>query len=1019
LVIEAVDPNGTVARNEYNDPFNRPTKSISAYGTSLQRQQTTQYDDANRRVVRTVDLITYGDNKLKGEIIYDGLGRAVESRNYENTTSYVRSFTEYDELGRPHRSSNPHRPGDSIAWSMTVYDSLGRAVDVETPDGAHVITQYSGNQATVTDQAGKKRRSETDALGRLIKVIEDPDNLKCETVYSYDALSNLRLVTQGSQTRTFVHDSLSRVISTTNPESGTIIYAYDPDGNLVKKTDARGVRTTMTYDELNRVRSKVYDGTTPAGTTAANATPPVNYFYDDYSTLPSGAPTWPGTPSKGRLIGVTYGTGSDGTYYKYDASGRIVTNHQRQGIKNYATTYNYNLAGGVTFEQRGNYFRNSWSYDGVGRLSGMEASFTPFNSSINLVKDISYYPSGALQTEKYGNGLIHSIGYNNRLQPTEIRLGRPDNLESVFTIYYIYGTASDVNGQDSEIALAQNNGDVARIKYSVSGAIQYTQTFQYDPFNRLRYAVEHNNGVYNDGARAWYQTFDYDPQGNRGIDLTNTSDNADEANTALRLADFSGANNRITKAGFAYDAAGNLTDEPGHSFAYDGENRIVTATVAGGATIQFFYDGNGRRVRKVVGGAATRFEYGAGGELIAERNEATGFVTWGYCYKDGELIATTTTGTTYEYAVADHLGSPRAWTDGSGNLVAGGRHDYMPFGGELLAGYGVRTTAQGYAASAQQDGQRKQFGSKEFDVETGLNYFLARYYSSIQGRFTSVDPENAGAVINDPQSWNAYAYALNNPLANGDPDGREVEVCFNEENGTRCSKYKDRQFDDAKKSLQNAGFTLKGGKIFNDVGEQVGTYTRLSDDSLSPLANGLLYGRQSLGARADGMKGLIGIHIAVGVGGGTIGGVGLAALGGGSGVTTLGEGIGTFARLRNLFSAGGRIGANRTMAYATYEIEGTTGTAVNVSGEASRAGLWNIGTRLFQTFEHGGFSRAFDAEVKVLEEIGGGVTNPSARGIINMFVEKAPCPSCSGVISQFRAAFPNIELIVKSFPFRF
>ena len=47
--------------------------------------------------------------------------------------------------------------------------------------------------------------------------------------------------------------------------------------------------------------------------------------------------------------------------------------------------------------------------------------------------------------------------------------------------------------------------------------------------------------------------------------------------------------------------------------------------------------------------------------------------------------------------------------------------------------------------------------SKERDNETGLDYFLARYYSSTQGRFTGVDPEQEGARNDDPQSWNGYA----------------------------------------------------------------------------------------------------------------------------------------------------------------------------------------------------------------------------------------------------------------------
>jgi RHS repeat-associated protein len=848
--VDVEDANGVVSSSYYNDPLDRPTQVVSAVNVSANKKQTTfAYDDVNRVVTTTSDFNTFNDNVLTGKSYYDSLGRTWRSAAREGATWTI-TDTRFDALGRVSQVSNPYRAADPDSasppsgpwaeWTTTDYDALGRAIRVTAPDGAHVETAYSGNQVTITDQALKRRRSETDALGKLIRVTEDPGGLNYDTYYSYDALGNLRLVTQGAQTRTFVYDSLSRLTSATNPESGTMTYAYDPNGNLVEKTDARGVKTTMTYDVLNRVRSKVYSGLTSEGTAAANATPPVNYFYDDCSGLPSGAPCWPGTPSKGRLIGVTYGPGSEGTYYKYDAAGRIVTNHQRMGTSNYATAYFYNRAGAMTREERGIPARRRilMGYDAAGRLATMDTGSYPFLAYVPLVGNISYTPFGGLQSETYGNGLIHSMAYNNRLQPTEIRLGRPDDLESVFRLGYIYGTANNVNSQDAEITAAHNNGNVARIKYLISGTVQYTQTFQYDPLNRLSYAVEHNNGVRDDGARAWYQTFAYDRYGNRGINVTNTSDNVDAANSALKLAEFSGANNRITRAGFVYDAAGNLIEEPGKRYTYDAENRIVMATVEGGVTSQYVYDGNGRRVKKTVGGVATRFEYGAGGELIAEWNDADSpnkNVQKDYFYKGGELFATKAVGSSeYQFATSDHLGSPRAWTDGSGNLVAGGRHDYAPFGEELSVGVGIRSASLGYG----DDSTRQKFTSKEHDSETGLDFFGARYFSSVQGRFTSPDEFAGGptelfaevaahnptfyADTFDPQTLNKYTYCLNNPLIFVDPDGHQAKVTDHLKFWTMvsmCQKCKEEIVKGGLKELGNIYIGIRNAQapIFGDA----------------------------------------------------------------------------------------------------------------------------------------------------------------------------------------------------------
>jgi RHS repeat-associated protein len=109
-----------------------------------------------------------------------------------------------------------------------------------------------------------------------------------------------------------------------------------------------------------------------------------------------------------------------------------------------------------------------------------------------------------------------------------------------------------------------------------------------------------------------------------------------------------------------------------------------------------------------------------------------------------------------EYYHLDALGSVRAVTNPSGAVVR--THDYRPFG-------------EGENPTAGTDPTR--FTGKERDTESGFDYFGARYYASRSGRFTTVDPGHVGGDIFNPQSWNGYAYALNNPLRFVDPLGME------------------------------------------------------------------------------------------------------------------------------------------------------------------------------------------------------------------------------------------------------
>jgi RHS repeat-associated protein len=149
--------------------------------------------------------------------------------------------------------------------------------------------------------------------------------------------------------------------------------------------------------------------------------------------------------------------------------------------------------------------------------------------------------------------------------------------------------------------------------------------------------------------------------------------------------------------------------------------------------------------------------------------------------------------------VTDQLGTPRMILDQTGTLAGVSRHDYLPFGEELLSSTGVRNTVPGYFGTDV----RQKFTSKERDDETGRDYFLARYYSSTQGRFTSPDEFTGGpdelydfvdeaadnptfyADLSNPQSLNKYQYAYNNPLNLVDPDGHCPKCAYDPQGPSR------------------------------------------------------------------------------------------------------------------------------------------------------------------------------------------------------------------------------------------
>jgi RHS repeat-associated protein len=545
---------------------------------------------------------------------YDGLGRISQTQLTSDPEGADITDTTYDALGRVYSVSNPYRSGTFSPTDGTTYhtyDAVGRETTLTRQEGNTVQTDYSAfPTVVVTDETGRKRQSTTDALGRLTQVVEpNPSSGSLTsgsypTYYSYDALGNLTYVNQvgdGSapRARSFSYDSLSRLLSAYNPESGSTSYSYDADSNLINKTDARAIVTTLSYDALHRLLGRSYsDGMTP----------PDTYVYDESSIWG----VYPQNPI-GRLThNATSGAG--GTIFSYDAMGRIATEWPCTpsicGYGSYPFSVGYDLAGQMTSLIYPGGRKITEGYSSAGHLLNINfdsmnggpvnyAYFTAYQNSSNP----GYHPGGQLRVSYTGNNVWSSEDYNSRLQPTAF-----SSQSSISgTPYYVNRHYSYSESTFSN----HNSGNVASISDWLNGA--HNQSYSYDFLSRI------SAGSQGDGA--FNQTFSPDPWGN-----------LKQFGTAAFAPNF-GANNRISQAGYNYDAAGNLLSDTFHSYGYDGASRI--ASVDGGGTT-YLYDASGERIRKNVGADATEYIY-LNGQVISEYKPATG--DWSdYVYANGKRI---------------------------------------------------------------------------------------------------------------------------------------------------------------------------------------------------------------------------------------------------------------------------------------------------------------------------------------------------------------------------------------------
>jgi RHS repeat-associated protein len=370
-----------------------------------------------------------------------------------------------------------------------------------------------------------------------------------------------------------------------------------------------------------------------------------------------------------------------------------------------------------------NSFTVTYGIDSAARLT----SATDSNGVI-YAQAPTYWANGAMKefsSPNFNNNTYH-VDLNNRLQPTEIWAGSAEGASALFDKKYIYGAATANNGNISTIT---NVLDSTR-----------TQSFGYDALNRLLSAGDNGH---------WANTYVYDAWGN----LTNKNVSGPTGENLQKAAD---ANNHLS--GMSYDAGGNVTNDGlGHTFVFDAENRIIT-----GAGVTNTYDADGRRIAKSTG---INYWYAPGGAALAE-TDSSGNST-NYIFFASQRLARNVNGD-IKYYITDHLHSTGMFVDKAGTVAAiQDDNDFYPWGG-VVPGIGNTTS-----------NNTIKFTGKYRDAESQLDYFGARYYSNINGRFMSPDwavkPASVPfAKFDDPQSLNLYAYVENGPVNRADADGHMV-----------------------------------------------------------------------------------------------------------------------------------------------------------------------------------------------------------------------------------------------------
>jgi len=487
LSLSTTDQNNLTTFFKYADSLDRLTETDFPDGGKT----TLSYNDTPRSpTVTSAKKLNASGLTITTVSVANGFGQGKQTQLTSDPQGTVYRDTTYDGLGRVYRVANPYRSGadpTTTAGTTTyVYDALGRKITEAYPDSSVLTTAYCGGSTLVTDPTGKWRRSRTDGLGRLVEVDEpnvpgaSVNSNGCPgsgepiwiTSYGYDGVGDLTSVLQnGSHSRSFTYDSLSRLLCSSNPENsfascpagatntytpGTTGYTYDTNGNLRTKT----------------VSTSHLPGTSGSGSATVNGTEQTITGAPGVSG--TGSVTFSGTLQSKQVVtqAATHSTGSFSIVGSED-SGIFCDDAGR----NCRMKYN---AGSVTIIVGSVYFTTSYGrYDTsstiAGRLaSGINGSVVTASASGSTINLTSVATGAAANYSLSGSSTTNDpadFGQSS-FNPFPSGPSLTGGHDNVYMTVYDSGTSTiTVNGHSNVVSWSGSGTTPSSIAFALAGNI--------------------------------------------------------------------------------------------------------------------------------------------------------------------------------------------------------------------------------------------------------------------------------------------------------------------------------------------------------------------------------------------------------------------------------------------------------------------------------------------------------------------------------------------------------------------